>query len=186
MIRELNSLSSLTRRRSVHIQVAGRIVPEAIVRRTDARHLSLFHRLGIILLILGMVQALMPTWCRPARSALRASKPLRIALINLDDDETSTRLTLSEPTLPTEPTPDQEQDQDSTDTEDLAESFAWIEALTDRRSIQGSTSPAPLAPFFKPDRAEERTLSTLQLERSLPILAASSACVTARLCRFIC
>jgi hypothetical protein len=156
------------------------------VRRTDARHFSLFHRLGITLVILGMVQALTPTWCRPTRSALRVSKPLRFALVNLDDDDTSTRLALSEPPLPSEPTPDQEQDQDSTDTEDLAESFAWIEALTDRRLIQGSTSPAPLAPFFKPDRAEERTLSALRRERSLPILAASSACVPARLCRFIC
>jgi hypothetical protein len=136
--------------------------------------------------ILGMVQALMPTWCRPTRSALRVSKPMRIALAILDDEESSARLTLSEPTLPTEATPDQEPDQDSNNTEDLAEGFTWPEALTDRRSVQGSTSPAPLAPLFKPERAEDRTRSAVQRARALPILAASSAGVSARLCRFLC
>jgi hypothetical protein len=158
------------------------------VRRTGAKCLSLSHRLGITLVILGMVQVLMPTWYRPTRPTLRLPRPLSLALADLDSEEGSARLAVAvvEPTLPSESAPDQEPDQDSSDTEDFAETFAWLGATTDRRSVQGSTSPAPPGAVLKPDRADERTRSALQRQRVGPILADDSASMVPRLCRFLC
>jgi hypothetical protein len=157
-----------------------------VVRRTGAKRLSLSHRLGITLVILGMVQVLMPTWYRPTRPTLRLPRPLSLALADLESEEGPALLAVTEPTLPSESAPDQEPDQDSSDTEDFAETFAWLGATTDRRSVQGSTSPAPSGAVLKPDRAGERTRSALQRHRALPILADDSASMVPRLCRFLC
>src|SRR5438094_7981019 len=50
----------------------------SVVRRTGAKRMSLFHRFGIALVILGMMQSLAPPYFRPARSSLRHLGRLRI------------------------------------------------------------------------------------------------------------
>lgn len=167
------------------------------MRRTGAKRLSLFQRLGIILAILGMLQALVPLSSRPARSSLRLVGRLRIALASIHVAEPAS-CTLpcclpssseGEPGSLSEPCRDQESDQESHGTEDLAETFTWTsEAIADRRTVQGNGVGAVMAfgSLAKPSRALERTRSALQRSRILPLLAHAAAGATIRLCRFTC
>jgi len=60
--------------------------PDGFVRRSvevdrmGAKNLSLFHRLGITLVILGMMQSLAPTVLRATRSSLRLQGRIAVAL----------------------------------------------------------------------------------------------------------
>jgi hypothetical protein len=158
------------------------------VRQTGAKSLSLYHRLGITFVILGMLQSFAPTCFRVTRSSLRVKGHLRVAFAPLLDVEpaTTSYLTWAGPSLSTATAQDQESDQESHDAEDLSETFAWPEAMTDHRSAQRSGAVALPSSLLRPGHAAERTRSALQRSRSLPILAASSANATARLCRFTC
>jgi hypothetical protein len=157
------------------------------VRRTGAKYLSLFQRLGIALVILGMVQSLAPTCFRPARGSLRIKGRLLVAIaIPGNTDALAGLLPSTTPTSPSMSGQDQESDQESYDTEDLTEAIAWSGTLTDRRSVKGSSPAAPLDFVPRPGRAVVRTRSVLQRSRVLPILANASANVTAHLCRFTC
>jgi len=156
------------------------------VVRTGARRLSLFHRLGITLVILGMMQSLAPTCFRPARSSLRLLNRLTIAIALRDVVDPVAPLPMTGPTLPSPSGQDQESDQESHDTEDQAEALAWPEAMADHRSVQRMVSLAPLGGLPRPARAAERTRSALQQSRVLAIRAASSASMNSRLCRFTC
>jgi len=158
------------------------------VRQTGAKSLSLFHRLGITLVILGMMQSFAPIGFRPTRASLRIAGQLRVTFTSpLDADPAAlASMVWAGSSLSTGTAQDQESDQESHDTEDLSETFAWSEAMTDQRSVQRSGNASTPDPFLKPGRAAERTRSALQRTRALPILAASSANATARLCRFTC
>lgn len=150
--------------------------------------MSLFHRFGIALVILGMMQSLAPTYFRPVRSSLRHLGRFRVALIALGVADLAAGLPWTSPPLAPGSTADQEPDQESHDTEDLAETFAWSEAMTDRRSVQRSATTALFGSFSfaQPGRGAERTRSALQYSQTLSCLAAASSSVTARLCRFTC
>jgi hypothetical protein len=157
------------------------------VRRTGANYLSLFQRLGIALVILGMVQSLAPTCFRPARGSLRIKGRLRVVIAILENTNALAGLLPSAtPTPPSLSGQDPESDQESHDTEDLTEAFAWSGTLTDRRSVKDSSPSAPVDSIPGPGRAVVRTRSVLQRSRVLPILASASGNVTARLCRFTC
>jgi len=159
------------------------------VRRAGAKSLSLFHRLGITLVILGLMQSFAPTCFRPTRSSLRVMGNLRLALFApLLDSElaTATPMLFSGPSYTTGTGQDQESDQESHDTEDLSETFALPEAVTSPRSWQRHDTSARPGPLPKPGRTSHRTRSALQSTRALPILAALSATATSRLCRFTC
>src|SRR4051794_15469925 len=135
-----------------------------------------------------MVQSFAPTCFRPTRPSLRVVGPLKIAIALPGIADTSAALPVTGPSLPSESGQDQESDQEaeSHDTEDLAETFAWSEAITVRRTVQRFASSASLGPVPKPGHASERTRSALQQSRSNAILASSSAGMTARLCRMTC
>jgi hypothetical protein len=147
------------------------------VRRTESKRLSLFHRLGILLVILGMMQSLAPTCLRLTRPSLRLSGYLRVALTTSDDSHLSAHGLPSDSSLVPESRPEEESDQESQDTENPAETMAWPEALAEHRSAERSVSPSPLCPFPHPGRGAERTL---------PILSIASSSATTRLCRFLC
>jgi len=151
-----------------------------------AKNLSLFHRIGITLVILGMVQSLAPICFRPARSSLRLLERLRVAFSPLEREDATFGLVLNSSVLPPSPEPNRESDQESHDTEDLAETFTWTEAMTDRRSVQNPRAATPLDTLLKPIRDVERTLLGLQRSRSLSILAFASSNLTSRLCRLTC
>jgi hypothetical protein len=155
------------------------------VRRTGASNLSLFHRLGITLVILGMVQSLAPTCFRPTRSSLLLLGRLKVAFGILGSPEVAAHLLLTSPTSPSQLGPDQESNQESHDTEDLGETFAWSEAMTVRRTVQRAAAVAPLLSLSKPGRAVERTQSALQRSRALTVLAATRS-ATVRFCRLTC
>jgi hypothetical protein len=153
------------------------------------KHLSLSQRLGNILSILGMLLALVPLSTRPARSLHQMGRlRIAIALATIHVDESSTCVLPSCPSPSCEPIRDQESDQESNDTEDLAETFTWSEAITDRRTVQGNGVGVvtALGSLAKPSRALERTRSALQRSRVLPLLAADASGATTRLCRFTC
>jgi len=159
------------------------------VRQAGAKSLSLFHRLGITLVILGMMQSFAPTCFRPTRSSLRVMGNLRLALFApLLDSElaTATPVVFSGPSYTTGTGQEQESDQESHDTEDLSETFALPEAVTAPRSVQRTDASAWPGSLLKPGRASHRTRSALHCTRALPILAALSATATTRLCRFTC
>jgi len=156
------------------------------VIRRGAKNLSLFHRLGIALVILGMVHSLAPSSFRPTRSSLRLPTRLQVAPTFLGDIESSPALLLTEPTLPSQAGANRETDQESHDTEDVAEAIAWPLAMTDRRSAPGEHVAAATGSIARPGRREERTLSALQRSRSLTILSTSSCNMTIRLCRLAC
>jgi len=156
------------------------------VNRRGAKNLSLFHRLGILMVILGMGQSLAPAWFRPARSSLRLMERLRVALTPLESHEGTLGLVLNSSTLPSQAEQNQESDQESHDSEDLAETFTWTEAMTDRRSVQGLGVSSPLGSISKPGRDATRVRSALQRTRSLSIHAASSSRMTTLLCRLTC
>src|SRR5437868_121388 len=101
-----------------------------------------------------MVQGLAPTHFRPLRSSLRLQGRLRIAVVSLVINEGAAT---SRPLLATTPAPpvslpgqDQESDQESHDTEDLSETFAWSEAMTDRRSVPHTAAAALHGTIAKP------------------------------------
>jgi hypothetical protein len=156
------------------------------VGQTGAKRLSLYHRLGITLVILGMIQSFAPTNFRPTRPSLRIAGrlPLAIALPGIADASAS--LPATSPTLTSESGQDQESDQESHDTEDLAETFTLSEAITVRRTVHRFASVASLGLVPRPGRASERTRSALQQSRANGILASSSSGMTARLCRMTC
>jgi len=156
------------------------------VKRLGARTLSHFHRLGIALVILGMMQSLAPTCFRPTRSTLRQFGRLSVALARLGESEAPVELLLTGPILPSSTEQNPESDQESHDTEDLAETFAWTEAVTDRLSVQGTGAPSASGSIAKLVRASDQTQSSLQRSRALSILAASSSSMTTRLCRLTC
>jgi hypothetical protein len=142
------------------------------------------HQLGIVLAILGMVPTFVPPCFQPPNSSLRLLGRVRIALAtSFRSSNLATPLLGASLLPPTEAAPDQEADQESNSTENLAETFAWSEALTVRRPLQRA---AALGSFAPPGQAADHRRSTLQRGRSLPILAAFSASLTARLCRFTC
>jgi len=157
-----------------------------VVRRADAKRLGLSHRLGILFVILGMMQSLAPTSLRPTRPSLRISAPLRVALAAPDDFSLSIRVLPADSSLVTESRQEEESDQESHDTENLAESLAWPEAPAERRSAERSASASPLCSIPQPSRGTQRTCSALQRTRTFPILANASSSVTTRLCRFLC
>jgi len=156
------------------------------VNRRGAKQLGLFHRLGITLVILGMIQSLAPTNFRPTRSSLRLPTRLRVALAPLGDSESSVLMLVADPTLPSPTEPNQESDQESHDTEDLAETLAWPPAMTDRRAIQGVRVSDGVGSLAKPASRVDAMRFALQRSRSLSILAADSSLLTSRLCRFTC
>jgi hypothetical protein len=142
-----------------------------------------FHRLGIALAILGMVQSFAPASFQPARGSLRLMSRLKISLSFLAQLDS---LALAESPLVSAVEQDQEPGQESQDTEDASESFSWPEALSDRLSVQRAGLTRSLAAQLKPETAADRTRSSLQTLRALPIRAALSASATERLCRFTC
>jgi hypothetical protein len=159
------------------------------VRPADATRLSLFHRLGIVLVILGMMQSLAPGLLpRPTRSSLRLQGQLRFALASLASP-VSVRPAGVVPRGPTpaaESRQDEESDQESQDTESPAETIAWPEALAERRAAERSFSMSPLCALPEPDRGAERSRFDLQRARALSLLSITSSSVTTRLCRFLC
>jgi hypothetical protein len=156
------------------------------VRLRDSKRLSLFHRLGILLVILGTMQSLVPIGLWLTRPSLRVSGPMRVALAALDESDPPARGLPSNPSLVTEPRQEEETDQESHDTENPAESMVWPEALAEHRSVVRSISPSPLCSLPRPGRGAERTRSSLQRTRTLPILSNAASSVTTRLCRFLC
>jgi len=100
--------------------------------------------------------------------------------------EESVELLLASLNLPVTSEQNQESDQESHDTEDLSETFAWSEAMTVRRSIQGFRATAAFGSITKHDRPLDQTRSALQRSRAHSILAESSSRMTSRLCRFTC
>jgi len=156
------------------------------VRHKGADRTSLYYRLGITLVILGMVQSFAPTCFRTIRPSLRVAGRLKIAIALPDLVDASASLPLN--TLPVGPAsaPDQESDQESHDTEDVAETFAWSEAITVRRTVHRLTSVVTLGPVSKLGSASEKVRSALQQSRMDAIMASSSANMTARLCRLTC
>jgi hypothetical protein len=147
--------------------------------------MSLFHRLGISLVILGMVQGLVPSSLRPVRASLRVMQRLQVALASLEIADFPVGLVLNGLPVESESNQDQESDQESHDTENLAETLAWPDGLSERRSVQRTGFWSLSCSISPPNLASLRTLSALQRTRSLPILASSSSATT-RLCRFIC
>jgi len=137
-----------------------------------------------------MMQSFAPTCFRLTRSSLRVKGHLRIAFAppaDADSDpSTPPYLVWTGPSISAETVRDQEPDQESHDTEDVSETFAWPEAMTDHRSVQRSRTATSPGSLLRPGHAAERTRSALQRSRSLPILAALSADATVRLCRFTC
>jgi hypothetical protein len=108
-----------------------------VVRRTGPKALSLFHRLGILFVILGTMQSLAPNGLRPMRPS------------------------------PTESSrQDQEPDQESQDGENLAESLVWPEALTERRSPVTGHSRSPLDFRTRPARPSGLTCSARPRKRT--------------------
>ena len=158
----------------------------SVVRRSDSNRPRLFHRLGILLVILGMIQSLAPTCLRSARPSLRLSGQVRVALASRDDSDLLAHALPGNPPLVTESRQEEESDQESHDTEPLAETMAWSEALAEHRSPERSASESPLCSIGQPGRGAERTRSALQRTRTLPILSIASSSVTTRLCRFLC
>jgi len=158
------------------------------VNRTGVKNQSLFHRLGIALVILGMMQSLAPTCFLPTRSSLSLLGRLRIAFASpLDENPANTNTeALAWNSAPASAQQDQEADQESQDTEDLSETFAWPEAMTDRRSVPRASVATSPGPLLKPEREAVRTHAALQRMRAMPILATISANATAQLCRFTC
>jgi hypothetical protein len=161
---------------------------EIEVKQMGAKNLSLFHRLGITLVIVGMLQSLAPTCLRPTRCALHFTGRLHVDLPDLGGDEvaSSPLVSVNGPTLPVQTDENQESDQESRDIEDPAEAFAWSEAMTDRRSGPGSEAAAPLGSITRPVRTLEQTRRVLQRSRALSILATASSNMTTRLCRLTC
>jgi len=148
--------------------------------------MSLYYRLGITLVILGMVQSFAPTCFRTIRPSLRVAGRLKIAIALPEFVDASTSLPLNTLPLGSESTPDQETDQESHDTEDLAETFAWSEAITVRRTYHRFTSVVTLGPVSRLGSASEKARSALQQSRRDAIVALSSKSMTARLCRMTC
>jgi hypothetical protein len=155
------------------------------VSRTGAKGLVPFHRLGVILVILGMVQALAPTYLRPVRSTLRLLSRVRLALPHLGDTDLLVRLTSTGLPLALSEGHDQESDQESHDTEDLAETFVCSEPMTARRTFQRLRIAAAPGPVLKSGRGSGRMPFAPQNSRALSLLAASPS-LTTRLCRFTC
>jgi len=151
-----------------------------------ANRLSLSHRLGIILVILGMMQSLMPTCFRSTRPSLRVAGGLKIALDLIDIADVPASQAIAGPTLASVAGQDQESDQESQSAEDLAETFALAEAIPVRRTVQRFASIASLRLAPMPGRDSTRTQSALHRSRSGAILASLSAGITARLCRMTC
>jgi hypothetical protein len=156
------------------------------VGRMGAKNLGLFHRLGITLVILGMLQSVAPTCFRPGRSSLRIHGRLRVALLTLTNVEPVSRLAWSGMSMTAEPVQDQESDQESHDTENPAETYTWSLTVSAGRSVQRSGGSVSFGAGQKPRMAAERTLCALQRSRVLPILSAASSSVTTRYCRFLC
>jgi len=162
--------------------VPGRIVGSFDVRQSGAKRLSLSHRVGIALVILGMMQSLSPAWFRTVRPALRVANPLKVTLTWLRIADLSTS-----PLLSSEAGQDpQEPDQESSNSEDFTESFTWTEAINVRRTVQRFVSFASLRLAPGSERTTGRTTSSLQQSRTHAILASSSADLIARLCRMTC
>jgi len=139
-----------------------------------------------MLVILGMVQSFAPTCFRTLRPSLRVASRLKIAIALPDLVESSASLPLRTVTLDSEAVPDQESDQESHDTEDLAETFAWSEAITVRRTVHRSVTADTLGPVPRLGSASEQVRFALQRSRIDAIAASSSASMTARLCRMTC
>lgn len=156
------------------------------MRYKGADRMSLYYRLGITLVILGMVQSFAPTSFRPTRASLRVAGRLKIANALPDLINDSATFPVTAPTLTSESGPDQEADQESHDTEDLAETFTWSEAITVRRMVPRFTSVVTLGPVSKLGLASEKVRSALHQSRMDAIVASSSANMTARLCRITC
>ncbi len=156
------------------------------MRPRHSKRLSLFHRLGILLVILGTMQSLAPISLWLTRPSLRLTGPMRIALASVGESDRSDRGLPSNPSPATEPRQEEESDQESHDTENLAETMVWPEALAVHRSALRSISPSPVCSLPRPGRGAQRTRSALQRSRTLPILSHASSSVTARLCRFLC
>src|SRR4051794_2272175 len=134
-----------------------------------------------------MMQSLAPTCFLPTRSSLSLMGRLRIAFCSPLNDSPASANTESLAWTSAPPSAqDQESDQESQDTEDLSETFAWSEAMTDRRSVHRASVATSSGPLFKPEREVVRTHVALQRMRAMPILAAFSANATAHLCRFTC
>jgi hypothetical protein len=155
-------------------------------------HLSLPRRLGIAFAILGVLLTLVPLCSQRTRSSLRLAGRLRIAFASplVHEHPLCTLSSCPAPSANDEPEPgrDQESDHESSGSEDLAETFTWSEAITDRRTFQGKhfaldAANDTLAP---PSRARERARSALQSSRALPILARDASLMTLRLCCFTC
>jgi hypothetical protein len=157
------------------------------VRRAAANRMSQFHRLGIILVILGMMQSLAPMSFRPTRDSLRLRERLQIALAPYQGvaESPDQVLWISTP-IPADSRQDPESDQESHDTEDLAETFAWSDAITVGRSIQRSSTASQIGPAPRSERAAHRTSAALQRSRALPCLSILTSSMTTRLCRFTC
>jgi hypothetical protein len=151
-----------------------------------AKNLSLFHRLGITLVILGMIQSLAPPCVRPTRGSLRLAARFRIALASLNVSDLSLRLVSPASEIESESRQDQESDEESHDMEDLGETFVCPETATLRRSPQRSFPPSPHGSIPLPGRGSERTLSALQQAWALPILAADASNLASRICCFRC
>ena len=160
------------------------------MRRTGGNRLSLSCRLGITLVILGMVQSLAPPCFWPARASLRVMGPLEIAVASLDLAETPACPIANGPALSSQPGQDPEsesdQESESQDSEELAETFVWAEAVTVRRAVHRFAPVALLGSIPEPGRSLERTQSALQASRATAILAATSEGLSARLCRLTC
>jgi hypothetical protein len=161
------------------------------LRRTGAKHLSLSRRLGIALAILGILQTLVPLCSLRTRSSLRIAGRLRIAFASPSSGLSSCVLPACPSPTPessSEPGRDQEADQESNSSENLAETFTWSEAITDRRTVQGSGSALDAAngTLAPPSRSRERVRSALRRTRPLSLLAHDASTMTSRLCRFTC
>lgn len=156
------------------------------MKRMGAKDMSLFHRLGITLVILGMMQSLAPTCFLPVRSSLRHVVRLAVAPTHLGDPETSVEPLLAGPTLPASSGQNQGSDRETHDPEDLSETIAWPGAMTDRRSSQGVGASAAFGSLANPARVADRTLPAHQRLRSLSIFADASSRMIVRLCRFTC
>jgi hypothetical protein len=137
-----------------------------LVRAVVAPRTSWFDRLGIILVILGLIQSLAPLAQRPDRLAQRLALQPRTALPATE--------------------PDGVPDEESHDTENQAETIAWPEAVAEGRSARRAAPATSFGSLPQPGRSALRTRSMLQEARALPILAADAAGAPARLVRFLC
>jgi hypothetical protein len=165
-------------------------LPEVFsVRRSAARHQNLFDRLGIMLVILGMLQSLAPTYFWPSRSSLSLLGRLRVVLAASFGaaDRAAPAPWAGAPAPSESEQQDQEPGGESHDTEDLAEALAWSEAVSERHVPGRSRATSGrLVPVGDEHAPRKHAGPNRRSSQALDSRASHSASLSTHLCRFTC